>query len=500
MTRNFPKAVIFSFLLFSIVLSACSEPTPAPTLPVSAISTNASPAPAASPESQDVTQTCEPTNGAEETEISDQRTVYGMEISLNYTEHQLMVEQAIDYTNTTNAEIGLLPLLVPPASKEGVFALIDLQLPEPFTQSSYQVQGPQVSINLAPSLPPDASLQIHLIYHLELPQSQSVLGYTDRQLTLADWYPFIPPYIEGEGWLVNEPGQVGEYLVYPLANFFVNLHLSDPMDALVIASSVPVTAQEGNCWRYEARGARNIVFALSPEYQIAAADGENVTIQAYTLPEHSQLGQRAADLALAAWSRYETLYGPNSRHYMSIIEADLIDGMEYDGAYFISDWYYETTDETPGNYFSLLTVHETAHQWFYAQVPNDPAGEPWLDEALATYSELLFLESAHPEWIAWWWDFRVAEYNPAGYVDSTIYTHHEYRPYVNAVYLRGALFLQDLRDAIGDEAFFSFLHAYAMPDEADTIRTKTMFFTLLSAYSDADLTDLRRIYFRSAQP
>lgn len=383
---------------------------------------------------------------------------------------------------------------------EGVFALLDLQLPADYAQSTYQMDGARITLNLAPGLPAEGSLQINLIYRLQLPESQSVFGYTERQLTLADWFPFIPPYLAGKGWLVNEPGQVGEYLAYPLADFNVNLRLSPSMDALVVAASAPATALEGNCWRYQTQAARNIVFAISPEYQIATAYGDTVTIQAYTLPEHAQLGQRAADLALVAWSRYEAVYGPNERTYMSIIEGDLDDGMEYDGAYFISDWYYETADESPENYFTLLTVHETAHQWFYAQVHNDPASEPWLDESLATYSELLYLESAHPELVNWWWDFRVADFNPGGYVDSTIYDHQTFRPYVNAVYLRGVSFLQDLREVVGDETFFAFLRDYAAPDEADTLRTGDGFFTLLSAHSDADLTDLLRVYFRSAQP
>jgi hypothetical protein len=500
MTRTTYPITTVAFLLLSFLLSACSAPTPEPTLPVSTIPTSTTTVPSPGPETPKPTPTCEPSITPEATDIPNQRTAYGMEISLDYPEHTLTVTQTIDYTNTTGAALNQLPLVTPPALREGVFSLLDLQLAPEFAQSTYQMDGARININLTPDLQPEEPLQINLIYRLALSESQSVFGYTDRQLTLSDWFPFIPPFIAGQGWLVNDPGQVGEYLAYPLADFNVNLRLSPSMDALIVAASAPVASHEGNCWRYQVRGARNIVFAVSPEYQVAATHGEGVTIQAFTLPEHAHLGQRTADLALAAWSRYETLYGPNERTYMSIIEGDLDDGMEYDGAYFISSWYYETADETPKNYYTLLTVHETAHQWFYAQVHNDPAGEPWLDESLATYSELLYLESAHPDLVDWWWNFRVADFNPGGYVDCTIYDHHQFRPYVNAVYLRGVLFMQDLREAVGDDAFFAFLRAYAAPEEEDTLCTAERFFTLLSAHSDADLTNLLRVYFRSAQP
>ena len=37
----------------------------------------------------------------------------------------------------------------------------------------------------------------------------------------------------------------------------------------------------------------------------------------------------------------------------------------------------------------LVTVHETAHQWFYAMVGDSQALHPWLDEAFAQYAEEL---------------------------------------------------------------------------------------------------------------
>ncbi|MBG0788789.1 MAG: hypothetical protein H0S79_27175, partial [Anaerolineaceae bacterium] len=197
---------------------------------------------------------------------------------------------------------------------------------------------------------------------------------------------------------------------------------------------------------------------------------------------------------------YENLYGNNPREYMAIIEADLNDGMEYDGAFLLSQDYFASADDTPQNYFELLIVHETAHQWFYAQIANDQANEPWLDEALATYSELLYLENTYPELVEWWWNYRVYTYQPTGWVDSTIYRYAGFRPYVNAVYLRGVQFLDDLRQQIGDEAFFAVLRAYATPEEIDTLRTAQDFFDLIAQFSGEDISNLVDRYFQNAQP
>ena len=45
-------------------------------------------------------------------------------------------------------------------------------------------------------------------------------------------------------------------------------------------------------------------------------------------------------------------------------------------------------------------------------------------------------------------------------MDSAVYQFNTPREYINAVYLRGAQMLQNLREDIGDEAFFRLLRAY----------------------------------------
>jgi aminopeptidase N len=49
-----------------------------------------------------------------------------------------------------------------------------------------------------------------------------------------------------------------------------------------------------------------------------------------------------------------------------------------------------------------MTPHELSHQWFYGFIGSNHALEPWLDEALATYAELLYYERYHPESVDWW--------------------------------------------------------------------------------------------------
>jgi len=495
--KSITRSHRITILLIVFLISACTASQPAakqsPTMTPSETLTETATQQAEASPSADVTATCPPTPSPEMTETS-RHTHYQMDVSLDYAWHTLSVSQIIDYTNNTGIPLANLPLLIPPAHLQDVFQLISMQLDPAHVDSNNHLENGVMTIQLDPVLEPDQAIQFSLTFKLDVPEGSSVMGFTERQLLLADWYPFIPPYLKGEGWLINPPGAVGEYLSYPLSDFTVNLHISPPDESFVIAASAPLISREGNCYRYQTSEVRNFSLAVSPEYKVTTRGSDLVTVMVYSFPEHNNIGERAAELILRAWESYTALYGHNPRQFISMVEADMHDGLECDGLFFLSDWYFETADETPKNYFELLTVHETSHQWFYGLTANDQANEPWLDEALATYSELLYLESHHPELVNWWWDFRVYSFNPQGYVNSTIYDHQDSRPYINAVYLNGVRFLKEIRQAIGDENFMIFLYNYTQAEEG--FHTAASFFDLLSNFSDTDLSPILSAYFK----
>jgi hypothetical protein len=426
----------------------------------------------------------------------DHRTRYYLDVNLDYDAKKVSVDQTISYTNNTGDTISLLPLQVPPAYQAGVFLLTDLQIDQIQPEVKSEFKGALIHLEFDPPLEPDQQIEINLNYQLFPTQGWGAFGYTQRQLLLADWYPMVPPHRDEPGWVIRPPGQVGEHLAYPLSDFHLNLCLAPTQQPLILAVSTPLIKQTGECYQYQAQQVRNISLAISSDYHVATAESDQVTVLAYTFQEHADLGQRAADLVVQSWATFTDLFGDNQRNFISIVEADIFDGLETDGLIYLSEWYYQTADPTPRNLFELLVVHETAHQWFYGYIHNDQALEPWLDEALATYSEVLFYEMHHPQLVDWWWDFRVAAYAPEGMVNASIYDFNHFRPYINAVYLRGATFLQALRDEIGDPAFFEALSLYAqLEGESDYWRTADDFIDIFWWGSDADLTPIFSAFF-----
>jgi aminopeptidase N len=175
------------------------------------------------------------------------------------------------------------------------------------------------------------------------------------------------------------------------------------------------------------------------------------------------------------------------------VQGDFVPSMEYDGLFFVGHTFYHYVSGDPRDYLIVMTVHETAHQWWFGLVGNDQAREPWLDESLATYSEQVFYEMVYPDSVDWWQEIRLSRHEPlAGWVDTTIYDFN--RQYVDTVYLRGAAFLEDLRGCIGDVTFFAFFHDYAAT-YAHRRSTTGDFFVLLRQHTDADISGIIATYF-----
>jgi aminopeptidase N len=116
-------------------------------------------------------------------------------------------------------------------------------------------------------------------------------------------------------------------------------------------------------------------------------------------------------------------------------------------------------------YYIDTIVHEIAHQWFYGLIGNDQIYEPWLDESLASYWQVLYYENAEGEERAEYQlnSFRSWVNRPEDQMAPIGLGIEEYRKvgdYYTIVYFKGALFFDALRSTMGDEIFFDFLRTY----------------------------------------
>lgn len=498
---NMLRRSTYIVLAFLFLLTACTGPAPSSPTPIGPTVTpnpNASPSPTPfSPPATTpaITATISPAPAA--TQFPAPVFVpsrYTLNAMLDYADHSLAVDESIFYQNATGETLNALVLAVEPNLWTDCFMLGDLTV-NGLTAARLSLTGDRLEVPLAVPLVSGGTLNLSLHFDLHLPAADvyHVFGYNGPQTNLVDWYPFIVPYSQGGGWLLHPPAQVGEHLVYEAAVFDVTLALADPTLPVALAASAPAEGAAGG-WHYLLQNARTFVFSASSLYQTVSTMVDGVTVTGYYFAEEEAQARAVLDETAMALRTFGDLFGPYPYPGLSIVESPFYDGMEYDGLFFLSRDFYTAYDGTVLNTLIFIAVHETAHQWWFGSVGNDQALAPWLDEALATYSEKLFYEKNYPA-VTSWWAYRVDAFAPAGWVDTDIYHGGGFRSYVNAVYLRGAQFLEALRRRIGDEAFFNFLKDYAVQMSGKRATTDD-FFRILGLHTSADISDLITGFFQ----
>jgi hypothetical protein len=422
------------------------------------------------------------------------RPQYSLSVLMDYAGHIVAVGEDVVYPNPSNEALPSIVLAVNPNLWNGVFYLQALSVnDQPW--SNLTLAGQWLTVNLDSPLQQGETVKIGLNYQLTLPYSSAKFenfGYTNRQTNLIDWYPFVVPYQPGVGWILHDPYPYGENLVYPLADFRVRLSFADPANPPVVAASSPASLEDG-ALVYNLPSARNFTISASNEFLFSTADANGVTIYNYYFAEDASAAAMTLELTSMAVETYSARFGPYPHTSLSAVETDLNDGLETDGLYFLASSFYRAYNGTVRNNLAVISVHETAHQWWYGAVASDQALEPWLDEALATYSEHVFYETNYPDLVNWWWNWRIIS-RAGGYVDWRLYDTTTFQSYVGAVYFNGANFLHDLRVRIGDEAFFAFLQDYYARNQG-RIASSDDFFAILDTHTSANYADLLRNYF-----
>ena len=492
------KMTIILILIAGSLLSACNR-APASSTPPAETATSmptSSPTPTAAPtETPSPTPTPLPLNG--------QQTQYFIEATIDYYNRFITASSRAVYTNKSDVPLDELVFVVYPTIFQNAIYIKTLRWGDGSSINNFRWESHRMIIPLDVPLMPGEQIEIRHDFELYMPDREGTFGQTGRQLNLAYWFPYIPPVDDEGNWLVNEISLinsqiVGEHLVFESADFEVALQFTDRRENMKIAApALPV--EVAGLIRYDLDLARTFTFSISDIFTIAEREVKGIKILSYTFPTEAAAGEAAADIAVDAVSLYSQHFGDLPRDLISVVEADFLHGMEFDGLILLSRGFYMFYNGTPETNLTIITPHEISHQWFFSLVGNDQALEPWLDESLATYSEAIFYEEYYPELVPWWWENRVDGHQPSGFVDNNIYLEQGYEAYRDSVYLNGAHFIQDLRDTIGDDAFFNFFKDYIQLKRY-SIATSADFWSILGQHTDANLVSLAEEYFSEIPP
>jgi hypothetical protein len=330
-------------------------------------------------------------------------------------------------------------------------------------EPSFDTERLVMSFPLPEPLAPGSSINMRLPFNIQAsgpiggwrPQR---LGITEGVFIAPSFYPLVPRFIDGN-WQTEDPPYRGDTTNSDTA--FYDVRITSPAEFELAASGVEIERQENDdgtrTQRFVTGPMRDFAFGIGP-FQRRTRTAGNVTLVGWVLPIHSGDNDRMLRAAATQLLALERLVGPYPYQELDLLDApEAFGGLEYPGLVYIgtvgTSWLIEPT------------VHEVAHQWFYGLLGNDQLVEPWLDEAFATYGEIIYYEQAGYVGLATSlldnWRAQVRGHalstTPIGLPLADFGTEWQYTLFV---YLKGALFLEELRQQLGDDAFFDTLRAY----------------------------------------
>jgi len=233
-------------------------------------------------------------------------------------------------------------------------------------------------------------------------------------MLLGTSYPVLAVH-NGNEWMRKLEPSVGDIIFNEIADYEVKI---ETMPGVVVFSSAREDPNKRD-------GEKSTVFAPGPFREFAIIAGRNLrseqtevgdtAVRSVFLPEHATVGKRVLAMAADSLRIFRSKFGPLPFKTITIAEAPLVAGLgstEFSGLPVIASAFYVDFDsaavrnlpeiireQRPSVEQSLEwgVAHLIAHQWWGAAVGNDPAREPVLDEAMASWSALLYFKDLYDE-------------------------------------------------------------------------------------------------------
>jgi hypothetical protein len=304
-------------------------------------------------------------------------------------------------------------------------------------------------------------------------------------MLLGTPYPVLAVHEDGE-WVRKLEPSVGDMVFNEVANYEVAITVAPDVRVFTPAEERQPGAEQ-NTRIFSASALRDFAIIAGRNLRFEQKEIGNTTLRSIFLPEHAVVGKRVLTLAENSLKIFDAKFGPLPFKTINIAEAPLVAGFgstEFSGLQVIASAYYVDFDapgvrslpeiireQRPSFEESLewTVAHLIAHQWWGAAVGNDPARTPVLDEAMSSWSALLYFKEVYGQQRA----EAILEdqlrgvyrlYRTFGGEDMNANRPaRDYRntfQYAAVVTTKGALMLLQLQQILGEEKLLASLRNY----------------------------------------
>jgi hypothetical protein len=291
---------------------------------------------------------------------------------------------------------------------------------------------------------------------------------------------------DGDDWRRKVEPSVGDIVFTEAADYEVTIEASRGVSVFTSGVEKPTT-KGAETHSFAGRALRDFAIVVGRGLREELRVVGEVTVRSVFVPEHERVGRRVLAAAADAVRIYGSRFGPLPFKTVTVVEAPLVAGLgstEFAGLDVIASAFY-VDFESPAmrnlpdiireqrasleDSLEWTVGHLVAHEWWGAAVGNDPAREPVLDEALASWSALLYYRDTYGPQRA---EAALQDqlrgvyrlYRTFGGEDMTAERpSRDYRnsfQYAAIVMTKGALMFAELQRLLGDERFFAAIQGY----------------------------------------
>gem|GEM_PF-1009062 len=424
----------------------------------------------------------------QEVAIPDVEATYALHLwDVDVDSGHVSVDQQIEIERFNGPRPGRLYLQVVPGYF-GWFNLDSLSVAGAPTSTEVRQSGLIHAIDIPADIA--TPFTISLTYRLNVGREPSGWGGTSLDngiLRLGYFFPIISNDHPYSNTLDPSQSRVADYdVTIDVGNDVVVAHAGTEHSRESLGGSLVR-------WNVAGERMRDFALVLSRGFSVSERTMANGTILRYYSHVSSEVGlpdeaigyrqERSFDAATDAINQLEARIGPYPYPVYAIVDVGptMPGGLEFPGLIYINPAYSD---------LARLIYHETAHQWLYAIIGNRTLDDGWIDEGGAE-----FFERGLPT------GFSERPAVPAGgyayWLDSAAWELPDdaNRHWYFSIYEQGAHFYYDVRDAMGDGAFWNAFRDIYTRYAFDIVTPAEMLATF-QEHSTSDLRPLFDDYFR----
>lgn len=396
---------------------------------------------------------------------------YDIQLKVDFKNASYTGSAKIDYTNLEGITLGSLFFrLFPNGGKvygEGSLEVSSVKVDGRDMQTNLSFSDSVFEVMLDKPIPAEKHILISMDFYGTVPVDFRGGGYglynlKEEVLSLAGWYPMLAVY-DDEEWNLDPVSGIGDSVYSDIAYYTVEFAVPEGMSHSATGILIDSVDSSGFTYnRYISGPVRDFFIVIGRDLRLKSNKAQDIMINTYYLPGHEDEADKTLDIAAGSLRTFNNKFGYYPYTELDIIEAPMNGSIavEFPGIVVVGSSVY-------GN--AIFISHEIAHQWWYNLVGNDVIDDPWIDEALATYSSIIYYEynrtDSEYKQVLLYFENEYKRGIDSGNDDLVTESLEHFEKlggkyYNRIVYSKGAVFYHNLREKIGDKAFFQALKDY----------------------------------------